>query len=265
MVIPARLPPLPLRRRGVARRRESGYTLAALAVAISVLLILVAAALPSWSTWIQREKEEELIFRGLQYAEAIRVFQRRFGRPPVRLAELLEVQPRSIRQLWRDPITDSMDWGLVLANQARPGRPGRPGEPGAPGQPAPGEPPQAPGGGGVDPTVPGGQGGAPGSPQGGPIQGVYSKSRKESIKVFLDRQKHNEWLFTVNLLMSPGGGASGLPNLSSRWIGRPFPFKPPAGPGGGLPGNPNPGAGLPGGGLPGSGQPPGGQKPPAGG
>jgi len=45
---------------------------------------------------IRREKEEELVFRGLQYAEAIRVFQNRFQRPPIRLQELIEVEPRSM-------------------------------------------------------------------------------------------------------------------------------------------------------------------------
>ncbi|HEX2251775.1 MAG TPA: hypothetical protein VHQ65_00740, partial [Thermoanaerobaculia bacterium] len=51
---------------------------------------------PAWSKMAQREKEEELIFRGLQYAEAIRVFQRKFGRYPTRLEELIEVEPRKI-------------------------------------------------------------------------------------------------------------------------------------------------------------------------
>ena len=74
----------------------------------------VTAVLPLWSTQIKREKEDELIFRGLQYAEGIRIFQQRFGRLPLRLQELIEVEPRCIRQLWKDPITDSLDWGLVI-------------------------------------------------------------------------------------------------------------------------------------------------------
>ena len=61
-------------------RRQSGYTLVVCAVTVTVLSIAVATALPLWSAQIRREREEELIFRGLQYAEAIRVFQKRFGR-----------------------------------------------------------------------------------------------------------------------------------------------------------------------------------------
>ena len=44
-----------------------------LMVLVTALNVLVAAALPAWTAMEQREKEEELIFRGLQYAEAIRV------------------------------------------------------------------------------------------------------------------------------------------------------------------------------------------------
>ena len=69
----------------VARRSRRGFTLAMCAVLITVMSIAVAAILPRWSTQIQREREAELIFRGLQMAEGIRVFQKRFGRYPVRL------------------------------------------------------------------------------------------------------------------------------------------------------------------------------------
>ena len=104
--------------------RAAGYNLVILVVLVAVMNILVAAALPVWSNVIKREKEEELIFRGLQYAEAIRVFQQRHGRLPVRLDELLEVEPRSIRQLWTDPFRDDGQWGVVMA-QAEKRRQGR--------------------------------------------------------------------------------------------------------------------------------------------
>jgi type II secretory pathway pseudopilin PulG len=64
-------------------RPGGGYTLVAVVIIFTVMTILVAAVLPSWTAMIQRDKEEELVFRGLQYAEAIRVFQVRFGRYPV--------------------------------------------------------------------------------------------------------------------------------------------------------------------------------------
>ena len=108
MVTRARLLRSATRRRGVPACRRSGdavagYNLVILMVMVTVMNVLVAVALPSWSTAIQRQKEKELIFRGLQYAEAIRVFQLRTGRYPVSLRELLENEPRAIRQLWTDP------------------------------------------------------------------------------------------------------------------------------------------------------------------
>ena len=229
MRVAARRSPVARRRPGSVapdrsgRSSEGGYNLVILAVLITVMNIAVAVALPVWSHAMQREREEELIFRGLQYAEAIRVFQNRFGRLPVRLEELIETEPRSIRQLWKDPITDSRDWGLVLMGQggaeispddSRPRR-----DKGAPGDPS----------GSV-----GTPGTGPNLPR-GPIQGVYSRSTEESIKVFLDRQQYNQWKFTVALLSGfgqqrPSQGTGGQPNvggvtqirLDARWIGRPF-------------------------------------------
>ena len=100
---------------------SSGFTLVGVIIVFTVMTILLSVAMPIWSKMIQREREEELIFRGLQYAEAIRVFQLRNGRYPLRLEELVTVRPRSIRQLWKDPMTDSGEWGLIYA-QAAPGQ-----------------------------------------------------------------------------------------------------------------------------------------------
>ena len=93
---------------------EKGYNLVILVVAITVLHIALAVSVPLWSTQIRREKEAEAIFRGLQYAEAIRVFQQRFGRYPTTVEELLEVEPRSIRQLWTDPLSLGGELGFGL-------------------------------------------------------------------------------------------------------------------------------------------------------
>lgn len=176
----------------------------ALVIIILIMNVAVAMALPVWSTIIQREKEEELIFRGFQYAEAIRVFQQRHGRLPVKLKELVEVEPRSIRQLWKDPMTDSHDWGIVLAAGAnrtatRPGRGGNQG-----GQPdrdkgRPGDPSRDVGLPGTsDPNLPK-----------GPIIGVFSRSTDDAVKVFFDQQRYSDWKFTLPLITEEGGGRQG--------------------------------------------------------
>lgn len=211
------------------RDPEAGYNLVILAVMITVTSIALAAALPVWSHAMKREKEEELIFRGLQYAEAIRVFQNRFGRLPVRLEELVKTEPRSIRRLWKDPITESGDWGLVISGGPGSGVSVDGRAPGAGGRNRPGGPPESDVGGG------------PKLPQ-GPIRGVFSRSTESSVKVFLDRQQYNQWKFTVDLLVGqqagggrpggkpgqppqgrkPGQGQSRPLRLDARWIGRPF-------------------------------------------
>ena len=201
---------------------EGGYTLVAAVVLVAVTSVLVAMALPSWSHAIQREKEEELIFRGLQYAEAIRVFQSRFGRYPVRLEELISVNPRCIRQLWTDPMSDSGEWGLIYAQ----GTGGRQ----RPGQRAGGVTPDrqqgGPVAGGSGPSQLGGsQGGRRSARAVAPILGVHSTSSEKAIKQFSGGASHSDWLFTAELFptVQPMPGSLNIPRSNASLIGRPFP------------------------------------------
>ncbi len=104
---------------------EEGYNLVVLLVLVTVMNVALALALPSWTHHAKREKEQELIFRGLQYAEAVRVFQARHGRFPNTLEELVEVEPRSIRQLFEDPMSENGKWGLLVQSQNPRGGRGR--------------------------------------------------------------------------------------------------------------------------------------------
>ena len=267
------LPPALPRERGDVVRKggegEAGYNLVVLIMAIAVLTIMLTAMLPLVSQQIRRDKEEELIFRGLQYAEAIRVFQIRYQRLPNKLSELVEVKPRSIRQLWKDPMTDDGKWGLIFQNQGQPLTPSG-GQPGQFQRPTPGQQ-QKPGEngdqGGPDqtsdqPDQPGLQVPRQGDTvQVGPIVGVYSKSHKKSILIFNGRERYDEWRFTLDMLNgqtintgSPGvgGGMMGGPVLSTRWLGRPWRF----GNQGGLP------PGVQNGTMPGTASKPTGGKPP---
>ncbi|MDX9735212.1 MAG: type II secretion system protein, partial [Thermoanaerobaculia bacterium] len=168
------------------RGRGGGYTLVALLVGMTVASILIAAVLPLASAQAQREKEADLVFRGLQYAEGIRVFRRRFGRPPNSLGELLEVKPRSVRQLWKDPMTKDGEWGIISLEGTPVVPPsteqkGRPTPTPTPTPtPSPFKPP--PGAGGGDRT--------------GPVLGVYSKSTERGYRLWEGREAYNEWKFT---------------------------------------------------------------------
>jgi type II secretory pathway pseudopilin PulG len=247
----------------VRRRGERGYNLVILMVAVSVMLILVAAALPAWSTATRRDREEELVFRGLQYAEALRLFQQRFGRLPSRLEELLETEPRSIRQLWTDPFTGKVDWVLIRGNMPAAATISRNMDAGG-GRSTEeleqrgDEEGEKPGGGEGSP----GDGLPAGDEGGGEIRGVRSRHRGDALRTFFDKDRYEQWLFTVDLLLAGpppmtgpggdptqpqgGGGGGGGMKLSARFLGRPFrpgltpatAGQPPAG--NGLPGSDKP-------------------------
>jgi len=93
--------------------RDSGFTLVAVMIGIAILTILIAAVAPSIATIMKRDREQELIFRGRQYARAIGLFQRRYGRYPNELKELYENRPRAIRKLWKDPFCNCSFHALV--------------------------------------------------------------------------------------------------------------------------------------------------------
>ena len=217
---------------------EQGYTLVVLIIAITVLNILLAAMLPLASQAIRREKEEELVFRGLQYAEAIRMFQLRNQRFPNTLDELIKVKPRCIRQLWKDPMTEDGKWVLVFQNQDLPILVPQTQEPNGrerPEKPKGGENPEDPGDQKEPNDEPQDEKPAFGPRKGevvqvGPIIGVHSKSNKKSILIWSGRERYDEWNFTVDLITSQrvqSGGAAvptGGMSLSTRWIGRPMRF-----------------------------------------
>lgn len=195
------------------RRRSpaAGYTLIVCVIAVTLLSIAVATALPLWSGQIKRDKESELVFRGLQYAEAIRVFQRRFGRPPARLEELMEVRPRSIRQLWKDPMTEDGAWVLLVKDPQNPQ-----GNNGAPPNTEGGEQGEEGGGEAANPP--------PGAPPAGPIIGVRSRNTKASMRTFFGSDSYSSWRFTVDLLAIRPPGSDGLPSIPrAAWIGKAFP------------------------------------------
>jgi type II secretory pathway pseudopilin PulG len=98
--------------RGAGNR---GYAMAALLVGMSVMAVLMTALLPVWTHMATREKEEELVFRGKQYARAIGLFQRKFANTPAPSIDLL-VEQRFLRKKYKDPITND-DFQPIYANQ----------------------------------------------------------------------------------------------------------------------------------------------------
>jgi type II secretory pathway pseudopilin PulG len=214
--------------------------MAALLVGLSVMAVLMSMALPVWSHFAKREKEEELIWRGQQYARAIGLFQRKYANTFPPNVDIL-VEQKFLRKKYKDPITKD-DFQLIPAGGGTPGQPGSAGGgqtgPRGPGGQAgqigqAGQPqfqaPQGPGGlAGSRPGAGGQRGPAPSIG----IQGVVSKSGESSIKMYNGRTKYNEWAF-VYMATSQRLGPGGPPQ--------------PGAPGQQRPGQPVFGPGIPGG------------------
>src|SRR5712671_7508310 len=92
----------PLRR----GRSEQGYIMLSLLLMVALLIIAAAAVLPSIAFEIRRDREQELIHRGVQYSRAIRSYYKKFGRYPTRIEELESSNNlRFLRKRYKDPIT----------------------------------------------------------------------------------------------------------------------------------------------------------------
>ena len=213
---------------------ELGFSMATVMVLTTILLVGLSEAVVSWQKAMQREREEELIFRGKQYIRAIGLWQRKFpGTLPTTIDALLNTNnTRFLRKRWKDPITNSEEWRLIKMNPdgTISGLTIVPSTistrdvsiPGAPtaGQRSTTSTPLSVSSMGSSPT--GTQLGGPtigtqgnplnmgsvrasdprrstlqasGSPVLGGIVGVASKSEKESLKTYNGRNKYNEWEF----------------------------------------------------------------------
>jgi type II secretory pathway pseudopilin PulG len=206
---------------------SAGYTLVAILIFMTILGISVLVIVPTVYKVMQREKEEELLFRGKEYAQFLVNYQRRRGTYPKSLKELMQTQPRSARKLYKDPMCDCSDWGLIHPGQPFPipkttdGEPAGVGGPTNPFTPSPkssttspypstyGSPPTS--GSGTSGSSAPGSGGSKGSGAGFsgdalfqdkgeeenllPIIGVYSKVHKKGLRTFKGREYYDEWGF----------------------------------------------------------------------
>jgi type II secretory pathway pseudopilin PulG len=88
------------------RRSERGYILITLILFVSLLTIAATIMLPVVAFQVKRDREEELIHRGVQYSRAMKHYVKKFGRYPTRLEDLENTnQVRFLRKRYKDPIT----------------------------------------------------------------------------------------------------------------------------------------------------------------
>jgi type II secretory pathway pseudopilin PulG len=87
-------------------RDEQGYVLLTLILFVALLAIAMTVMAPVISQQVKRDREEELIHRGVQYSRAIKHFVKKFGRYPTKIEDLESTNNvRFLRKRYKDPIT----------------------------------------------------------------------------------------------------------------------------------------------------------------
>src|SRR5215472_12506471 len=118
-----------------ARSSERGYLLLAVMLLITIMMIMLAIEAPRIGQQIKREKEDELIFRGKEYARAIKRFYHKNGTYPLSVEQLEDTNHiRFLRKRYKDPMTTDGEWKLVHVGEAQLNIPTPVGIPGQPGQ-----------------------------------------------------------------------------------------------------------------------------------
>jgi type II secretory pathway pseudopilin PulG len=212
------------------KSREKGYVLLGLLLAMTLMLIAMAAAAPRIAQQIRRQREEDLVHIGIDYATAVKRFvHKNGGRYPTSIEQLENTNRiRFLRKQYKDPTTGENNWRLVHVGEAEikipqpsPGLNPNTTNPGLGGGPRPptGAPPT-----GIAGLNPGAQAspaatnpGSLGSLQtsnigngqtagGGMFIGIASVNKAESIKEFNDKDHYNDWFFVYDLRLEQAGG-----------------------------------------------------------
>lgn len=209
-----------------------------------VAVFLIAAVQPA-SIVIRRENEKDLVFRGEQYVEAIRLYQSEHGGAfPTQLEQLIKEGPkrrRYIRQLYRNPFDPEGKWillgpGTTVVTVGENGQPifnssgvgqgginqsgiGQTGVPtGLPGQIGTGTTqttsPGSPGQGAVINKPPAGVGEVlpfkVGSQEGQPILGVFCNKHEKAFQELRGKNYYDQWFFSP-LVMPPPAAPNARP------------------------------------------------------
>ena len=108
---------------GEAMARQRGFTYLMVLLWVAISGVMLMATSRAWLLESRRERDTELIYRGQQIQDALSAYaavpvSTGRSRAPERLEDLLEDRRsgqvvRHLRQVWRDPITNSPQWGLL--------------------------------------------------------------------------------------------------------------------------------------------------------
>ncbi len=177
---------------------EAGFSLVAVVAGMTIMLIMMGAAMPSWKYVVQNEREQELYFRGDQIATAIERYQKKNGGAAPATLEVL-VKGKFLRQAYKDPMVPDGKWRFIRAGEVVVTRsPGIPGLPGASPTPRPSPKPRS-------------RSSSPGTEIALPFVGVASTSDQKTLRVMNGQEHYDEWLFIAGRPRVLGRGGPELP------------------------------------------------------
>lgn len=92
-------------RRRASHRGEQGYVLLTLLLIVALMAMALMITAPTLKFTMQRDREEEMIHRGVQYSNAIRRYYKKFGRYPTKIEDLESANNlRFLRKRYKDPM-----------------------------------------------------------------------------------------------------------------------------------------------------------------
>jgi type II secretory pathway pseudopilin PulG len=96
------------------RPREEGYILLTLLLLVALMAIFAMGVIIPIKFANQRDQEQEMIHRGVQYTRAIRAYYKKFGRYPTKLEDLDNTNNlRYLRKHYKDPLNKNGDFRLL--------------------------------------------------------------------------------------------------------------------------------------------------------
>src|SRR5258707_7712416 len=102
--------------------RECGYALLMVMFIAALMMAAVMTVAPNILTQAKREKEEEMIWRGKQYVRGIKLYQRKLGRFPTSMDDLVKPKVGSLRfmrQAYKDPMNkEDGTWRMIYVGPA---------------------------------------------------------------------------------------------------------------------------------------------------
>ncbi len=106
--------PVPTPRR---KARDSGHLLLAILLLLAMMVIAASYEAPRVVQQLKRDREEEMIHRGTEYARAIKKYYKKFGAYPTSLEQLENTNNlRFLRKRYKDPLTKDGKWTLLHYN-----------------------------------------------------------------------------------------------------------------------------------------------------